>query len=74
MVDTVAVGGGWKSKHAKTWAVNAFDEWRACFGHSTELNIEELSEKKDIKGFVQQLHNFVLQITKKDGSLYLPGL
>ena len=72
-VATIAAGGDRKSKHAKTWAICAFNEWQVCFNHSTDLSIEELSEQSDLRGFVQMLHDFALQVTKKDGSLYPPG-
>jgi hypothetical protein len=67
------VGGKRKSKHGETWAANAFDEWRRCQGLSTEESIGDLFEKKDIRGFVNMLLKFVLQVRKTDGSLYPPN-
>lgn len=67
------MGGDRKSLHSEIWATNAFNEWRRFRGYSTEKSIGELSEEEDIRGFVEILKEFVLQITKQDGSLYPPG-
>ena len=71
-VKNTSMGGERRSLHSETWARNAFDEWRRFRGYSTEKTIGELSEAEDIRGFVEQLHNFVLQVTKHDGTLYPP--
>ena len=67
-----SMGGERRSLHSEIWARNAFDEWRRFRGISTEKTIGELSEEKDIRGFVELLHDFALQVTKQDGSLYDP--
>ena len=65
-------GGERRSGHSENWAKNAFDEWRRFRGYSTEKTIRELSEEPDICGFVELLKNFMLQVTKQDGTLYPP--
>ena len=67
------MGGERRSRHSEKWAENTFDEWRRFRGYSTEKTIGELSEAEDIRDFVQLLKNFMLQVTKQDGSLYPPG-
>lgn len=60
------------SKHNDKWATNAFNEWREFMGYGIEKLIGELSEQSDVRGFVDMLHDFALQVTKKDGTLYPP--
>jgi hypothetical protein len=66
-------GGKRKSKHAEMWASNAFDEWRICNGYSIEKSIADLSEEPDIRGFVDLIFKFTLQVRKADGILYPPS-
>ena len=63
-------GGRRRSRNGKVWAANVFDEWRRCHGISTEESIGDLSEKEDIRDFVNMLLKFVLQVRKADGSQY----
>ena len=71
-VQNVEAGGERRSKHSKTWAVNAFNEWRQFKGYSLDKSIGDLSEEKDVSEFVEMLFKFTLQVTKLDGSLYPP--
>ena len=57
-----------RTRNGEVWAANAFDEWRLCHGISTEESIGDLSEKEDIRDFVNMLLKFVLQVRKADGS------
>jgi hypothetical protein len=66
-------GGKRRSRNGEIWAANAFDEWRRCHGLSTEESIGDLSEKEDIRDFVNMLLKFVLQVRKTNGSLYPPN-
>ena len=66
-------GGKRRSRNGEVWAANAFDEWRRCHGISTEESIGDLSEKDDIRDFVNMLLKFVLQVRKADGSQYSPN-
>jgi hypothetical protein len=72
-VKNALVGGKRKSRHSEVWACNAFDEWRIYNGYSVEKSIADLSEEKDIRGFVDLLFKFTLQVRKSDGSLYPPN-
>ena len=73
-VKNTSMGGERRSAHSETWAKNAFDEWRRFRGIPTNKTIGELSEEDDIRGFVELLHDFALQVTKQDGTLYPPSL
>lgn len=67
-----ASGGERKSARIERWALKAFDKWRTLMGHAASLSIGELSELPNVSIFVQLLHDFVLQVTIPDGSLYPP--
>jgi hypothetical protein len=55
------------------WAKNIFDEWRFFHGFDTTKPIVNIFLNGDfIKDLADMLSSFVLQITKKDGTLYLP--
>jgi hypothetical protein len=58
----VVEGGKRRSKHGETWAANTIDEWHRYQGLSIDESIGDLSEKKDICGFVNILLKFVLQV------------
>jgi len=61
------------NKHIELWVKNAFDEWRLFCGFDTSKIIVDLSENEGlIKDLVDMLFSFVLQVVKKDGSLYPP--
>jgi hypothetical protein len=52
---------------------NAFDEWRVLHGLDTTRSIVDLlKDEYFVKDLVDMLSSFVLQVTKKDGSLYPP--
>ena len=72
-VKNALAGGIRKSRHSEVWACNAFDEWRLCNGYNLEKSIADLSEEADIRGFVDLLFKFTLQVRKSDGSLYPPA-
>ena len=72
-VKNTSMGGERRSAHSETWARNTFDEWRRFRGYSLEKTIGELSEEEDIRGFVEMLVDFLLQVSKQDGTLYEPG-
>ena len=61
-------------RNGEIWAANAFDKWHHCQSFSTEESINDLSEKEDIWDFVNMLLKFVLQVCRRDGSLYPPNL
>jgi hypothetical protein len=71
-VNNVKTGGERKSKHCEKWAENAFNEWRKFQGYFIEKSIADMSEEVDVKPFVGMLYEFILQLTKTDGSLYPP--
>jgi hypothetical protein len=56
--------------HAKFWVKNAFDEWKLFSGFDTIKYI--FLNKGLIKSLVDMLSSFILQVTKKNGSLYPP--
>jgi hypothetical protein len=58
--------------HAKLWVKNAFDEWKLFCGFDTIKSIVDILNKGLIKGLVDMLSSFILQVTKKNGSLYPP--
>jgi len=59
-------GGRRMGKHAKLWVKNAFDEWRLFCGFDTINFITNLFENKGlIKGLVDVLSSFILEVTKK---------
>jgi len=63
------------SKHIKLWAMNAFNEWRLIHGFDMAKSISNLFEYEGlIKDLVDMLSSFVLQVAKKDGSLYPPTM
>jgi hypothetical protein len=49
---------------------NVFDEWRVFCGFDTKKSIIDLLE--DESSIKDMLSSFILQVAKKDGSLYLP--
>jgi hypothetical protein len=67
------VGGKCRSKHSEVWAANAFDEWRRCYGLSTDKNIGDLSKEEDLHEFINMLMKLVLQVRKTDGFRYPPN-
>jgi len=60
------------SNYSEMWARKSFDAWRAQNGVPTELSIEDLSEQEDVTPFVDQLCEFMSQLTKQNGQLYPP--
>jgi hypothetical protein len=60
------------SKHAKMWINNAFNECKNLWGFNIEKSIVNLFDNVNvIKELVEMLALFILQVAKKDGSLYL---
>ncbi len=51
---------------------NAFNEWQVFCDFDMQKSITNLENEKFIKYIVDMLSSFVLQVAKKDGSLYLP--
>ena len=49
------------------------DEWRLCNGYSVDKSIVDLLEEADIRGLMDLLFKFILQVQKYDGSLYPPA-
>jgi hypothetical protein len=58
------------SKHVKIWAKNAFDECNGSLGMNLSI-IDLLKKEESVKGFVDTLCLFVLQVAKKDDIMYL---
>lgn len=72
-VDNVNKGGQRINKHAELWAKNAFDKWKVFRGFDTTSSIVDLSkDESSIKNLVDMLSSSILQVAKKDGSIYLP--
>ncbi len=60
------------SKHVKMWINNAFNECKNLWGFNTDKFIINLLDNvNSIKELVEMLALFILQVEKKDGSLYL---
>jgi len=68
--------GGWRiNKHVELWARNVFDEWKVFDSLDTTRSIVDLLEEESfVKDLINMLSSFVLQVAKKDGSLYLPTM
>jgi hypothetical protein len=60
-----------KSRNAKKWACNAFDQWRLSSGLSTEKFIADLSKEMDLHLFVD-LSFQVYSSSKKSGWKLVP--
>ncbi len=59
------------TKHIELWVKNVFDEWKLFCGFDTTKSIVDLSKDEGlIKDLVDMLSSFILQVAKKDGSLY----
>jgi len=70
-LENVNKGGCRTNKHVELWAKKAFDEW-TNFRVMIQKSIVNLFEnKKTIEELIDMLVLFVLQITKKDGTMYL---
>jgi len=67
---------GWRiNKHVELWARNVFDEWKVFHSLDTTRSIADLLENESfVKDLVNMLSSFVLQVVKKDGSLYPPTM
>jgi hypothetical protein len=58
---------------AKLWAINAFNEWKVLRGLDTTRSIAYLlKDEYFVKDLVDMISSFILQVAKKDGSLYPP--
>ncbi len=55
----VLKGGLRNSKQSKTWVENAFKEFHKHCGYCTNLDIDDLSKKKDLVPFVDVLVIFM---------------
>jgi hypothetical protein len=67
------MGSRKSNKHVKIWAKNAFDEWRRFYGYKTNMSIADMLKKEtSIKGLVDMLCLFVLQVAKKGTNMYPP--
>ncbi len=59
------------NKYVELWAMNVFYEWRVFRDFDTRKFIVDMSKDKgSIKDLMDMLSSFVLQVAKKDGSLY----
>jgi hypothetical protein len=56
------------NKHVELWAMNVLYEWR--FLDARKFIVDMSKDKGSIKDLVDMLSSFVLQVAKKDGSLY----
>jgi hypothetical protein len=66
------MGGHKSNKHDEIWAKNAFGEWQQFHGYETNMSIANLLEKEEsVKGLVDMICLFVLQVAKKDDNMYL---
>jgi hypothetical protein len=58
---------------AKLWAINAFNVWKVLCGLDTTRSIAYLlKDEYFVKDLVDMISSFILQVAKKDGSLYPP--
>ena len=53
-----------KSKHSKSWAAKAFDEWLLCKGLSIEKSISDLSEEEDLMASLTCYSNFFFKFRR----------
>ncbi len=59
------------NKHVELWAMNVFNEWRLFCAFDTRKSIIDMSKDEgSIKDLVGMLSSFVLQVARKDGSMY----
>jgi hypothetical protein len=74
-LENVNKGGHTTNKHAELWAKNKFDEWKKFHNYDTKKSIVHLSKTEEtISRLVDMLAPFVLQVAKKDCSMYLPTM
>jgi hypothetical protein len=58
---------------AKLWAINVFNGWKVLRGLDITRSIAYLLKDEYFrKDMVDMISSFVLQVAKKDGSLYPP--
>jgi len=59
------------NKRIELGVTNAFDQWKLFCAFDTSIIIVDLSKDEGlIKDLVDMLFSFVLQVAKKNGSLY----
>jgi hypothetical protein len=60
------------NKHIELWVKNAFDEWYVFHGFDIQKFIRDLFKTiRNVRDLVNMIFSFVLQVTKKDGNMYL---
>ncbi len=65
-------GGHKVNRYGENCAKHAFDKWRKFSGFGTKRSLANvLKDANFIKKLVDMLTLFILQVAKKDGSLYL---
>lgn len=66
-VKNALVGRTQKPRYLEVWACNAFDKWRLCNEYNIDKSIGDIPEEVDIRGLVDLLFKFTLQVQNPMG-------
>jgi hypothetical protein len=61
-VKNALAGRTQKPRYSEVWACNAFDEWWLYNGYSIDKSIVDIPKEVDIRGLVDLLFKFILQV------------